>query len=195
MLYISAAIKPDFARGLFFSDSINLISKEKESKHSSKRDLFLKILEIITVFFVFFKNPPPFNKTQKIKFITTNWNQPFEVFNLLLLHANNQCWMPLHLTTICSQHYWNIIINIAHEYILHISLQKKTMWCSLLFLSQDKKMNRQSTDFPLLSTVYKMYTYMHVLTSVSSYMALYYPVSIFSMVWIIMRTYLIINMN
>lgn len=82
----------------------------------------------------------------------------------------------------------DIIINIAHEYILHISLQKKTMWCSLLFLSQDKKMNRQSTDFPLLSTVYKMYTYMHVLTSVSSYMALYYPVSIFSMVWIIMRT-------
>lgn len=125
MLYISAAIKPDFARGLFFSDSINLISKEKESKHSSKRDLFLKILEIITVFFVFFKNPPPFNKTQKIKFITTNWNQPFEVLNLLLLHANNQCWMPLHLTNICSQHYWNIIINIAHEYILHISLQKK----------------------------------------------------------------------
>lgn len=89
----------------------------------------------------------------------------------------------------------DIIINIAHEYILHISLQKNTIWCSLLFLSQDKKMNRQSTDFPLLSTVYKMYTYMHVLTSVSSYMALYYPVSIFSMVWIIMRTYLIINMN
>lgn len=74
MLYISAAIKPDFARGLFFSDSINLISKEKESKHSSKRDLFLKILEIITVFFVFFKNPPPLStkQKQKIKFITTN---------------------------------------------------------------------------------------------------------------------------
>lgn len=116
-------------------------------------------------FLCFLQEPPPPLTKQTQKKIHDNKLKP-TTYSCCMPTISAGCLSILQLFVLSTT---DIIINIAHEYILHISLQKKTMWCSLLFLSQDKKMNRQSTDFPLLSTVYKMYTYMHVLTFVSSY--------------------------
>lgn len=58
-----------------------------------------------------------------------------------------------------------LVLLILHMNIYYTYICKKTMWCSLLFLSQDKKNElTENTDLPLISTVYKIYTFMHVST-------------------------------